>query len=141
MRPRLFTIAGGLAALALYAGILMTGAAVIRNRDSAAAPEFVLETPEAAIDEPVSEEPPAETEAAPPAPEPDTMPGKGSRVAVRPVEPGLFAQPEDGIAKPLERIAPRPPLSKTGEKEKPASAVFPRPVALAAGLVDRKSVV
>lgn len=135
MRPRLFTIAGGLAALALYAGILMTGAAVIRNSDSAAAPEFVLETPEAAIDEPVSEEPPAETEAAPPAPEPDTMPGKGSRVAVRPVEPGLFAQPEDGIAKPLERIAPRPPLSKTGEKEKPASAVFPRPVALAAGLV------
>lgn len=55
MRPRLFTIAGGLAALALYAGILMTGAAVIRNPDSAAAPEFVLETPEAAIDEPVSD--------------------------------------------------------------------------------------
>ncbi|WEJ10555.1 thermonuclease family protein [Sinorhizobium sp. M103] len=56
-------------------------------------------------------------------------------MAARPVEPGLFAQPEDGIAKPLERIAPRPPLSKPEEKEKPASAVFPRPVALAAGLV------
>ncbi len=136
MRPRLFTIAGGLAALALYAGILMAGAAVIRNRDSAATPEFVLETPEAAaVDEPAPEEPSAGTEAAPPAPEPDTSSGKGSRVAVRPVEPGLFAQPEDGVAKPLQRIEPRPPLSSAREKEKPASAVFPRPVALAAGLV------
>ncbi|PST27243.1 thermonuclease family protein [Mesorhizobium plurifarium] len=136
MRPRLFTIAGGLAALALYAGILMAGAAAIRNRDSAETPEFVLETPEAAAaGEPASEEPPGDTDAAPPSPGPDAGSGKGSRVVVRPVGPGLFNQPEDGIAKPLERIAATPPLSRAPEKEKPASAVFPRPVALAAGLV------
>ncbi|MQW86610.1 thermonuclease family protein, partial [Sinorhizobium saheli] len=51
MREQFITTAGGLAALALYAGILMSGAAAIRGRDSAAAPDFVLETPDAAATE------------------------------------------------------------------------------------------
>ena len=141
MRKPLLTIAGGLAALALYAGILMSGAAAIRNRESAAAPDFVLETPEAAaIAEPVEEDLPASVEAAPPAPapapEPDAGLGKGSRLPVRPVEPSLFALPEEGVAKPLERVAPRPPLSKPPEKQASAPTVLQRPVALAAGLVQ-----
>lgn len=150
MRSALFPIAGGLAALALYAGILIGGNAAIRSRESAATTDFVLQTPDdAAVEEPAAEAYPAETDAPAPAPDPasdpdpdpdppfgsDATSGKGSRIAARPVEPGLFAQPEDGVAKPLERIAPRPPLSKEPEKEEPATAVFPRPVALAAGLV------
>lgn len=143
MRQKLVTIAGGLAALALYAGILMSGAATLRNRDSVSTPDFALETPQAAaIEGPPPEEIPAETDAgldadAPlPTPEQDAASGKGSRLAARPIEPSLFALPENGIAKPLERVAPRPPLSKPPEKEKSASTVFPRPVALAAGLVQ-----
>ncbi|MDX0450855.1 thermonuclease family protein [Sinorhizobium medicae] len=148
MRSKLFPIAGGLAALAVYAGILIGGDAAIRNRDSAATPDFVLETPDDAVVEvPAAEAHPADTDApAParaPAPAPDPHPpfgseaksDKGSRMAARPIEPGLIAQPDDGVAKPLERIAPRPPFSKEPEKEEPATAVFPRPVALAAGLV------
>ncbi|WP_026613328.1 thermonuclease family protein [Ensifer aridi] len=147
MRQQLITTAGGLAALALYAGILMSGADAIRNGESVATPDFVLETPEAAIIEepPLQEEAPADTvgggdsgadsEAASPAPAPDAEIGKSSRVAVRPIEPGLFTLPEDGVAKPLERVAPRPPLSKPPGEEKPATTVYRRPVALAAGLV------
>jgi endonuclease YncB( thermonuclease family) len=143
---QLITTAGGLAALALYAGILMSGAETIRNGESAATPEFVLETPEAATSEelPLQEEAPADAvgdgsgaggEAASPAPVPDAEIGKGSRVAARPIESGVFALPENGVAKPLERVAPRPPLSKPPEEEKPATTVYRRPVALAAGLV------
>jgi endonuclease YncB( thermonuclease family) len=145
MRQQFITTAGGLAALALYAGILMSGAAVIRGRDSAATPDFVLETPDAAAtEEPAPEAVPADagatggsdTRAAPP-PEPktDVAIDKGARVTVRPIEPSLFALPEKGVAKPLQRVAPRPPLSKPPEKEKPATTVYRQPVALASGLV------
>jgi endonuclease YncB( thermonuclease family) len=141
MRPQTISIAGGLAALALYVGILLSGAAAIRGRESAATPDFVLETPDAAaIESPAAEtaeEPdPVEQIPAEPAPPPvdEEAAAKTSRVPVRPVDPNLFALPEEGVAKPLERIAPRPPLSAPEKKTTPL--VLQRPVALAAGLVQ-----
>ncbi|AFL48741.1 endonuclease YncB(thermonuclease family) [Sinorhizobium fredii] len=138
MRPQFISIAGGLAALALYAGILLNGAATIRARESAATPDFVLETPDAAaIEEPAEEPAPAAQIPAEPTPPPAEAEAaaKTSRVPVRPVEPDLFAIPEEGVAKPLERIAPRPPLSAPEEK-KTTPTVLKRPIALAAGLVQ-----
>ncbi|WOS63251.1 thermonuclease family protein [Sinorhizobium fredii] len=138
MRPQVISIAGGLAALALYAAILLGGAASIRGRESAATPDFVLETPDdAAIEEPAEEPGPAEEPPAEPAPPPAEAEAaaKTSRTPVRPVDPNLFAIPEEGVAKPLERTAPRPPLSAPPEK-KATPLVLNRPVALAAGVVQ-----
>ncbi|PDT41963.1 MULTISPECIES: thermonuclease family protein [Sinorhizobium] len=138
MRPQFISIAGGLAALALYTAILLGGAASIRGRESAAAPDLVLETPDAAmIEDPAAEPVPAEqppAAAASPTAEQEAA-AKTSRTPVRPVDPNLFAMPEEGLAKPLERIAPRPPLSAPPEK-KATPLVLQRPVALAAGLVQ-----
>ncbi|WEX77897.1 thermonuclease family protein [Sinorhizobium numidicum] len=136
MRQQIITTAGGLLALALYSGILLSGAATIRDRESAAAPDLILETPDpATIEEPDTAEN-VPMEAAPPAAEQRAGAGKGSRLPARTIEPDLFAAPEDGIAQPLERVAPRPPLSGSEEKRKPVTAVFPRPVALASGLIQ-----
>ncbi len=137
MRPQFISIAGGLAALALYSGILLSGAATIRGREGAATPDFVLETPGAAIEEAAGEPVPAEEIPAGPTPPPakEEAAAKTSRVPVRPVDPNLFTMPEEGVAKPLERIAPRPPLSAPPEK-KVTPIVLQRPVALAAGLVQ-----
>ncbi|APG83309.1 succinoglycan biosynthesis protein [Sinorhizobium americanum CCGM7] len=138
MRPQFISIAGGLAALALYIGILFGGAASIRGRESAATPDLVLETPDVAmIEEPAAEPVPAEQPPAAPA-QPNAeeeAAAKTSRTPVRPVDPNLFTMPEEGLAKPLERIAPRPPLSAPPEK-KATPLVLQRPVALAAGLVQ-----
>ncbi|OAP41164.1 hypothetical protein AU381_04600 [Sinorhizobium glycinis] len=137
MRPQFISIAGGLAALTIYTGILLGGAATIRGRESAATPDFVLETPDAIIEEPAEAPVAAEELPAEPTPSPAEAEAaaKTSRVPVRPVDPSLFAIPEEGVAKPLERIAPRPPLSAPEEK-KASPIVLQRPVALAAGLVQ-----
>ncbi|MDK1493320.1 thermonuclease family protein [Sinorhizobium sp. 7-81] len=134
MRQQLFTFAGGLAALLLYAGILWGGAAAIRSHESAVA-DFPLETPDvAAVEAPDSpEDVPVEISAA--LPEQKARTGKVDRLPVRKIEPQLFALPEDGIAQPLERIAPRPQLSEPKEKPAATTVVFQRPVALAAGLI------
>ncbi|MBB4183848.1 thermonuclease family protein [Sinorhizobium terangae] len=141
MRQQSFTIAGGFFALLLYAGILWGGVAVIRDQEGAG-PDFPLETPDAAAVE--SPNPPAEVPAAPP---PQTISksqavheqkagaGKVDRLPARTIEPQLFAVPQDGIAQPLERIAPRPPLSEPKEKPAATTIVYQRPVALAAGLI------
>ncbi len=135
MRPRLFTIAGGLAALALYAGILMAGAAIIRNRDSVSTPEFVLETPEAAVDEPMFGGASAENRSR--SPPPNRMPPRqGLARAARPVEPGLFAQPGRHLPNRWNG-SHRDPRFKPEEKESPLRRL-PAPVALAAGLSVRR---
>ncbi|NRP71798.1 hypothetical protein ILFOPFJJ_02688 [Ensifer psoraleae] len=134
MRQQLFTFAGGLAALMLYAGILWGGAAAIRSQERAIA-DFPLEAPDvAAVEAP---DPPEDVpaEVSPTLPEQKAKSGKVGRLPVRKIEPQLFALPEDGIAQPLERIAPRPPLSEPKEKPAAATVVFQRPVALAAGLI------
>ncbi|WP_331373182.1 thermonuclease family protein [Sinorhizobium chiapasense] len=135
MRQQSFTIAGGLFALLLYAGILWAGVAAIRDPESAG-PDFPLETPDVATIE--APDPPAEVPAdpQPPAvPEQKASTGKVDRLPARTIEPQLFALPEDGIAQPLERVAPRPPLSEPKEKPAATTIVFQRPVALAAGLI------
>ncbi|HXV30627.1 MAG TPA: thermonuclease family protein [Sinorhizobium sp.] len=135
MRQQFITIGGGVLALACHATILIGGAAAIRDRESAAAPDFVLETPDpTAIDTPNL---PADSPVEPTPPVAEQEPAaKTSRIPVRPVEPGLFALPEDDLAQPLERVAPRPPLSEPEEKPKPSTLTLQRPVALAAGLVQ-----
>jgi endonuclease YncB( thermonuclease family) len=130
---QIITIAGGLASLMLFAGILLSGAAAIRDRESAATPDFVLETPDMAmIEEPATA---LDVAPAPPAAEPEAA-AKSARLPMRSVEPGLFAPPEDDLARPLERVAPRPPLSAPQEKQRPSTVILQRPVALAAGLVQ-----
>lgn len=133
MRQQLVIAAGGLAALALYAALLVSGRAVIRDRESAPAPDFVLETPDPATVEESDKAAIADL-AAPPAPKQETA-AKGARLPVRTVEPGLVVPPEEDLAQPLERIAPRPALFEPKEKEQPSSIILKRPVALAAGLV------
>ncbi|WEX88225.1 thermonuclease family protein [Sinorhizobium garamanticum] len=135
MRQESFTIAGGLFALLLYAGILWGGVVAIRGHEGAG-PDFPLETPDAATVE--VPDPPAEAPAAPPPPaEPEQKAdtGKVGRLPARTIEPQLFALPQDGIAQPLERIAPRRPLSEPKEKPAEPTIVYQRPVALAAGLI------
>lgn len=139
MRQQLVTIAGGLAAILFFAGLLMGGIAAIRDRDSAVSPDFVLEAPDLAATEkaapvqgvPVSPAPPAAVKEAPG----QGAAAKSARLPVRSVEPGLFALPEDDLARPLERVAPRPPLLEPENDQKPATIILQRPVALAAGLV------
>lgn len=134
MRQQLVIAAGGLAALALYGAIIASGAAVIRDRDGAAAPDFVLDTPDPATfeapDKAVIAEP-----AAPPAADQEPA-AKGARLPPRIVDPAFIAPPEESLAQPLERIAPRPALSARAKKEMPSSVILQRPVALAAGLVQ-----
>ncbi|MBP1885824.1 thermonuclease family protein [Sinorhizobium mexicanum] len=141
MRQQSFTIAGGLVALLLYAGILWAGVVAIRGQESGGA-DFPLETPDVATIE--APDPPAEMPAAPPpqavsksqaVPEQKAGAGKVDRLPARTIEPQLFAVPQDGLAQPLERIAPRPPLSEPKEKPATATMIFRRPVALAAGLI------
>jgi len=134
MRQQLVVAAGGLAALALYGAILASGAAVIRDRESAAAPDFVLDTPDPATFEEPDQAALAEPAAPPPAePEPAA---KGARLPLRIVQPAFIAPPKESVAQPLERVAPRPALSAAVKKEMPSSVILQRPVAIAAGLVQ-----
>ena len=115
MRPQVISIAGGLAALALYAAILLGGAASIRGRESAATPDFVLETPDAAaIEEPADQPGRAAEPTAAPTPPPAEAAAKTSRTPVRPVDPKLFAMPEEGLrnrsnGSRRDRLSPRRP--------------------------------
>lgn len=135
MRQQFLTIAGGFAALTLHAAILMGGAALIRDRESAAAPDFVLETPDlAAVEEPSATQD-VPLEPSPPAADQEAA-AKAARLPVRSIEPGSFALPENSLAPPLERLAPVPSPSAPQAKQKPSTATLQRPVALAAGLVQ-----
>ncbi|OHV73271.1 hypothetical protein LCM4579_10080 [Ensifer sp. LCM 4579] len=146
MRQQLFTTAGALAAILFFAGLLIGGAVVIRDRESALSPDFALDAPDlAAPDFAAGEErtPLQDVPASPMAPAADEegAAGRGvsektARLPLRSVDPGLFALPEDQLARPLERIAPRPPLSGRDNDRKPSTIILHRPIALAAGLVQ-----
>ncbi|MCA1491149.1 thermonuclease family protein [Ensifer sp. NBAIM29] len=140
MRQQLFTIAGALAAILFFAGLLMGGAVAIRDRERALPQDFVLDTPDLAATEETT--PLQDVRASPrsPAAEKEGAAGQGAtektaRLPLRSLDPDLFALPEDQVARPLERIAPRPPLSGPDKVHKPSPIVLHRPVALAAGLV------
>lgn len=144
MRQKLVTLAGGIAALALYTGILFAGAATIRDRQSAATPDFVLETPDMAETEPSLEpedvpfdmtDPQASDTA--PADVPSQGGAHSTETTARTIEPQQFGLPDDVTTKPLERIEPRQPLSgaDAGASKPREPTVLRQPVALAAGLI------
>ncbi|OCO98214.1 MULTISPECIES: thermonuclease family protein [unclassified Ensifer] len=151
MRQHFYTLAGGIAAIALFTGILYAGAAAIRDRESAATPDLVLETPDMSELEPTAGQ--AETG--------DDVPldlgssdgsaagegvadGGGStnnartETAARTIEPQQFGMPETVTSAPLERVEPRPPLSEPDKQAKAATGptVLYRPVAIAAGVIQ-----
>ncbi|NVD37675.1 thermonuclease family protein [Ensifer sp. HO-A22] len=143
MRQQLVSLAGGIAALALYTGILYAGAATIRDRESSATPDFVLETPEMGEAEPTAEAEDVPFDMTDPQAS-DTTPDAGGQgesgsrsaeTAARAIEPQQFGLPDKVTTKPLERIEPRQPLSNTSKDKPKAPTILQQPVALAAGLI------
>lgn len=144
MRQQLVTLAGGIAALALYTGILYAGAATIRDRESSATPDFVLETPDMGEAEP-SLEPEdvpfdmGDPQASDTAPDGDQSQGgtHSTETTARAIEPQQFGLPDEVTTKPLERIEPRQPLTDTnaGKPKAQQPTVLRQPVALAAGVI------
>ncbi|OCP24677.1 MULTISPECIES: thermonuclease family protein [unclassified Ensifer] len=143
MRQQLVTLAGGIAAMALYTGILYAGAVTIRDRESAATPDFVLETPDMGETEPAvgAEDVPFDMTAPDPG---DTTPDAGGQsesgpksteTTARAIEPQQFGLPDEVTTKPLERIEPRTPLSDTNKDKPKTPTILQQPVALAAGLI------
>lgn len=142
MRQQLVTLAGGIAALALYTGILYAGASTIRDRESSASPDFVLETPDMAETEPsvAPEDVPfdmSDPQAADTPPDGSQSQGgpHSTETTARSIEPQQFGLPDEVTTKPLERIEPRQPLSDTPKDRPKAPTILLRPVALAAGLI------
>lgn len=143
MRQQLVTLIGGIAAIALYAGILYAGAATIRDRESAAAPDFVLETPDMGETEPSAEAEdvpfdmtaPDASDTTPDASGQGESSSKSTGTTARAIEPQQFGLPDEVTTKPLERIEPRSPLSDTSKDKAKAPTILQQPVALAAGLI------
>ncbi|WDZ77077.1 thermonuclease family protein [Ensifer adhaerens] len=148
MRQHLYTLAGGIAAIALFTGILYAGAAAIRDRESAATPDLVLETPDLTEIAPAPDE--AETGDNVPLDLGTPTAGNGAAATgdqaqtpttektARAIEPQQFGQPEIVTSAPLERVEPRAPLSAP-EKQAKATAgptILYRPVAIAAGVIQ-----
>ncbi|SDA38511.1 thermonuclease family protein [Sinorhizobium sp. NFACC03] len=151
MRQHLYSLAGGIAAIALFTGILNAGAAAIRDRESAATPDFVLETPDMTEIEPAPDG--AETDdnvpldlgtptdgtAQPGAVTTGDQPQTSTTEnAARAIEPQQFGLPDTVTGAPLERAEPRAPLSEP-EKQAKATAgptILYRPVAIAAGVIQ-----
>ncbi len=144
MRQHFYTLAGGIAAIALFTGILYAGAVAIRDRETAATPELVLETPDMTdfeatpgqADDEVPLDPGASAGgAATTGEQPQGTPKTEN--AARAIEPQQFGLPDTVTSTPLERVEPRAPLS---EPKKEANAAGPtvlyRPVAVAAGVIQ-----
>lgn len=131
MKRHLLTFLGGLAAIGLTVLILMGGQATIQGRESAATPDFTLETPD---DMPAAEDDGAVL------PEPEnTVPdvaGQDENKPVRSIEPENFGMPEAVTAEPLARIEARAPLSEPVAKAEPELQVLRHPTALSAGTIQ-----
>lgn len=131
MKRHLLTFLGGLAAIGLTVLILMGGHATIQGRESAATPDFTLETPD---DMPAAEDDTAVL----PEPE-DAVPaiaGQGEDKPVRSIEPESFGLPEPVTAEPLARVEARAPLSQPVAKAEPELQVLRHPTALSAGTIQ-----
>ncbi len=126
MKRHLLTLAGGCVGIALTVALLSAGSATIKGRDSAATPDFVLETPDM-----------TELGADADLPADETVDTLGEEMpAVRSIEPQQFGLPDEVTTAPLERIEPRMPLSQPVVKEvKPVTTVLRHPVAVSAGLI------
>ncbi|HEV7319167.1 MAG TPA: thermonuclease family protein [Ensifer sp.] len=148
MRQQIYTLAGGIAAIALFTGILYAGAGAIRDRESAAAPELVLETPDMSDLEPPPDQ--AEEDNDVPldlgssgggvgggAPASDPNGNSTTETSALAVEPQQFGGSGAVTSAPLERIEPQTPSSKQDPKQaKAGPTVLYRPVAIAAGVIQ-----
>ncbi|MGO4618993.1 thermonuclease family protein [Ensifer sp. 2YAB10] len=151
MRQHLYTLAGGIAAIALFTGILYAGAAAIRDRESAATPDLVLETPDMTEFETAPDQ--GETGEDVPldlgtssggTPEPgaattgEQPQNPATENAARAIEPQQFGLPDTVTSAPLERMEPRAPLSEQDKQAKSAAGptILYRPVAAAAGVIQ-----
>ncbi|URK88646.1 thermonuclease family protein [Rhizobium sp. RCAM05350] len=155
MKRHLLTIGGGFAGIVLTVLLLITGASAIQGRQSAATPDFALETPDMADvpdlggdgmsigetggGEVVPVDPalvdPALVDPAPAVSLDSGMPQTEDK-AVRDIAPEQFGLPQDVTAQPLERIEPRTPLSQALARPEPVPSVLRHPVALSAGLIQ-----
>lgn len=144
MRQHLYTLAGGIAAIALFTGILYAGAVAIRDRETAATPELVLETPDMTDFEATPDQADDEVPL-----DPGALSGGAAKTgeqpqgttttekAARAIEPQQFGLPDTVTSAPLERVEPRAPLSEPKKEAKAAGpTVLYRPVAVAAGVIQ-----
>ncbi|MGE6780985.1 thermonuclease family protein [Ensifer adhaerens] len=149
MRRHFYTLAGGIAAIALFTGILYAGAAAIRDRETAATPDLVLETPDmtdfeaapegAGDDVPLDLGTPSDDTNQPGAAPTGERPQGTTTTekAARTIEPQQFGLPDTVTSAPLERVEPRAPLSEPKKEAKAAGpTVLYRPVAVAAGVIQ-----
>lgn len=140
MKRHLTTIAGGLLGIFLTVALLKSGASVIQGQQSAATPEFTLETPELSDVPDLGgvETGTAETDVGEAVPIDPAENGTVDPLStpVRDIAPEQFGLPEEVTAKPLERIEARQSLSDPVAKPEPIPSVLRHPVALSAGLIQ-----
>jgi hypothetical protein len=142
MKRHLLTIGGGLAGIALTIAILVTGASVIRGKQSAATPDFALETPDMADVPDLGNDAAHTDDTQVPVNATDGSGDDGAGTvepqekSVRDIAPEQFGLPAEVTAQPLQRIEPRMPLSQTIARPEPLPTVLRHPVALSAGLIQ-----
>jgi hypothetical protein len=141
MKRHLFIIGGGFAGIVLTVLLLITGASAIQGRQSAATPDFALETPDMAdLPDPGGEATGADDGQVPINAGTATDNSSDTVVpqekSVRDIVPEQFSLPEEVTAQPLERVEPRMPLSQTVARPEPLPTVLRHPVALSAGLIQ-----
>lgn len=142
MKRHLLTAGGGLAGIFLTIALLMSGASAIQGRQSAATPEFTLETPDLTDVRDLGGDGMSADDVQTDGGEP--TPGNGDEngqtapqeKSVRDIAPEQFSRPEEVTAQPLERVEPRTPLSDAVAKPEPVPLVLRHPVALSAGLIQ-----
>ncbi|WP_455273043.1 thermonuclease family protein [Rhizobium herbae] len=138
MKRHLLTIGGGFAGIVLTVVLLLTGASAIQGRQSAATPDFALETPDMADLPDLGGEAIGADDGQAPINTTDDSSGTivPQEKSVRDIVPEQFGLPEEVIAQPLERVEPRVPLSQTVARPEPVPTVLRHPVALSAGLIQ-----
>ncbi|MCV9962586.1 thermonuclease family protein [Pararhizobium sp. BT-229] len=139
MKRHLLTAGGGLLGIFLTVVLLESGASVIQARQSAATPEFTLETPDLTDVPDLGDEGMdtgnAEMDRGETVPDDPAQNGTVGDKSIRDIAPEQFGLGEDVTTQPLERIEARQPLSDAVAKPEPELSVLRHPVALAAGLI------
>ena len=132
MKRPLIAAGGGILSIFVTVALLIGGAATIRGRESAATPEFILETPD------LSDVHRAEARM------PTALAARVARHCRGKCAGGGRAELRAGTSRacratstiaPLERIEPRAPLSEAVAKPQTAWQVLRHPVAVSAGLI------
>jgi hypothetical protein len=141
MKRHLLTAGGGLLGIFLTVLLLESGASVIQGRQSAATPEFTLETPDLSDVPDLSDgmemgEAEPDGSGAVPIDSAENSLAEPAEKSVRDIAPEQFGLPADVTAQPLERIEARQPLSDPVAKPDPVPSILRHPVALSAGVIQ-----